>query len=84
MDNQEIGKRIADGTQIRMIVGNKEWPIIADIFKKEYMSALSTLINKEDEVARATVTAIDILYSRITNGVKMSDIAQIELSKKIK
>jgi len=84
MENAEIGKKLATGTAFRAIVNNQEWPVISDIFKKEYMAALSTLIDHEDQVARATITAIDILYARITNGIKMADVASFELAKKIK
>jgi hypothetical protein len=84
VDDKEITNKLVKGNSLRAIVNNPEWPVIEEIFKKEYMSALSDLIDKENEVARSTIKAIDILYAKITNGLRMADIASKELSKKIK
>lgn len=79
-DANVIGK----GNSIRTITKSSEWNAIEDIFLQEYMDALRTLIDHEDEVARATITAIDIFYSKITLGLRMADKASEQLARKLK
>jgi hypothetical protein len=84
MEDKEIQKKMSLGNAIRTITSHPEWKVIEDMLLKEYMDALEILIEKEDEVARATINAIGLLYKKITGGLLLADKAREQLAKKMK
>ena len=77
-------KKINHANDLRTIVNSKEWESIENIFLRIYTDAWYTLSEKEDNKARGTLNAIEEIYSKITSGLKLGDIAMREKLSKIK
>lgn len=72
-DKDKDLEKIDIGNKLKTLIQTPIWRYVVSVFEKEQDLAFKKLIEGDDPDARATIRAIDRLYSRIDSSIKLSD-----------